>query len=124
MSKSAVIERAIFGQIYSRLVLAATQGLPVYFNDLCPVIFGIQFTRMNKEQVDVIWKILIDTMRVDAKAGRPPLAALYLSRKNESKPGETFWTSYKKFYGKSLSEEEWKEMVVSIWTQYSVQGHK
>lgn len=121
MNKSDVIERAIFGQIYSRLVLAATHGLHVYFNDLCPVVFGVQFARLNKEQADVIWNILVETMRVDAKAGRPPLAALYISRKYDKKPGVVFWTAYENLYGKTLTEDDWSELVKQIWNSYSSQ---
>lgn len=122
MQKSDVIERAVFGQVYSRLVLAATQNVFVFFNDIAPVVYGIQFCRLQKEQTDLIWEILIDTMRVDAKAGRPPLAALYLSRKDAGRmPGHGFWTAYEKIYGKPLTEDEWSKLVKQIWNSYSMQ---
>lgn len=121
MKNSDLIVNAILGQIYSRLTLAATQGLHVYYNDLCPVVFGIQFTRLNKEQADVIWDILIETMRMDAKAGRLPLAALYISRKYEKKPGAGFYNAYRTLYGKDIDENSWPDLVRQIWESYSLQ---
>lgn len=121
MEKSDVIVNGIFGQVYSRLVLAATQRVLVYYNELCPVVFGIQFSKMNKEQADVIWDILVETMRMDAKAGRLPLAALYISRKYEKKPGAGFWSAYHTLYGSEISEDEWSELVEKIWNSYSMQ---
>lgn len=122
MEKSDVIVRAVFGQVYSRLVLAATQNVFVFYNDLSPTVFGMQFCRLQKEQSDLIWDILLETMRTDAKAGRPPLAALYLSRKDGGKePGAGFWSAYHNIYGSELSKDEWPKLVKEIWSSYSMQ---
>lgn len=125
MKDTNVIVRAVVGQVYSRLVLAATQNIHLFFNDLSPVIYGMQFTRLKQEQADLIWDVLYETMKIDAAAGRPPVAALYISRKYGDKiPGPGFWSAYKELYGTDISEADWLEIVNQIWKSYSMPDDK
>lgn len=122
MEKANVIVRAVVGQVYSRLVLAATQNIHLFFNDLSPAIYGVQFCRLRSEQADVVWDILYETMKIDAAANRLPLAALYLSRKGGEKvPGAGFWSAYRTLYGTEISEDDWSDLVKQIWKSYSMQ---
>lgn len=125
MENASVIVRAVVGQVYSRLVLAATQNLFVFFNDISPAVYGMQFARLQKEQADLVWDVLYETMKIDAAAGRPPVAALYISRKHGDKiPGAGFWAAYRELYGTDISEDDWSELVKQIWKSYSMQDTK
>lgn len=120
MEKTEVVNRAVLAQIYSRLTLAAVQKLFVYFNDLSPVVFGIQFCKLNDDQADALWELLRETMVMDAKANRPPLAALYITRTGgKKKPGAGFFQAYKTLYGSAITEEEWPTLVKQVWESYS-----
>lgn len=116
-----VLINSICAQIYSRLTLAASQGLFVYWADLSPILFGAQFDKVADEQSDTLWKMLALTIEMDAAAGRPPLAALFVSRKNgRRKPMTPFFVTYETHYHKPLDEAGWDALVIHIWQTYRI----
>lgn len=118
-----VLVSGIFAQLYSRLTLAACQGMYVYWNDLSPVLFGMQFDKVDDDQAEALWAILDASIKMDAKANRLPLAALFVSRKGGSRtPRDQFYVSYKHHYGKSITEQDWTEIVKQIWQSYQMRG--
>lgn len=120
MKNEEIILTGVFAQLYSRLVSAAVQRVYVYYSDLSPVVFGVQFTRVSKEQHNALWDLIALTMRVDIEHGRPPLAALYVSRANDTKkPSQAFFNEYMKLTGRYLTDEEWKLLVENVWKQYA-----
>lgn len=120
MKTPDIVLTGIFAQMYSRLVMAAINGLHVYYSDLAPVVFGIQYTRLHKEQAAVVWELLRMTMQMDVKHNRPPVAALFVSRATDTKrPGHAFFKEYEVLTGKKLTDEEWQELVVQVWSHYA-----
>ncbi|QZE59563.1 hypothetical protein MPK66_gp319 [Erwinia phage pEa_SNUABM_2] len=120
MINSEVILTGVFAQLYSRLVMAAIQRVHVYYSDLAPVIFGVQFTRMGKAQYKALEALVVETMRVDIKNGRPPIAAIYVSRANDTKkPTQSFFDEYERLTGKRLTDDEWLVLVEQVWKQYA-----
>lgn len=115
-----IVVTGVFAQLYARLVMAAIQRVHVYYSDLSPVVFGIQYTRMSKTQHNALWDLVAMTMRLDIENGRPPIAALYVSRANDTKkPSPAFFREYAKLTGKQLTEEEWNTLVERVWEQYA-----
>ncbi|AQT28784.1 hypothetical protein YOLOSWAG_315 [Erwinia phage vB_EamM_Yoloswag] len=108
-------------QTYSRLTLAASQGLFLYYQDLCPIMYGMHFDRLSEDQSEALWQLLAVTMELDAAAGRLPLAALFVSRrKGEHQPRAAFYEVYKKLYGETLDAEGWRKLVERIWQSYAM----
>ena len=114
-----IIVNGIFAQLYSRMTLAACQGLYVYWGDLSPVLFGMQFDKVDDDQAEALWAILDESIKMDAKADRLPLAALFVSRKNGRRaPREQFYVAYEYHYGKRITEQDWQDIVKRIWQSY------
>lgn len=120
LDQNALTQIAV-SAVYSRLTLAALNRVYVLYADLSPALFGLPFGRLNEDQATLLWDVLLMTMEMDAKANRPPLAALYLSRVgSDRKPRVPFFTEYKRLYNKDLSVEGWQALVQEIWNNYSV----
>lgn len=116
-----VMINSICAQLYSRLTLAASQGLYVYWGDLSPILFGAQFDKVDDEQSETLWKLLALTVEMDANAGRPPLAALFVSRRaGRRKPMSPFFTSYEAYYKRPLDDAGWEQLVAHIWQTYRI----
>lgn len=116
-----IIVNGIFAQLYSRMTLAACQGLYVYWGDLSPVLFGMQFDKVDDDQAEALWAMLDASIKLDAKAGRLPLAALFVSRKGGQRtPREQFYLSYEYHYGTRIAEQDWQDIVKRIWQSYQL----
>lgn len=127
MITHAVLAQSAFAQVYSRLTLAACQKQVMFFADVAPVCFGIQFSRLTESKLDVAWTLIEATMISDQKAGRKPLAALILTRSaGRYAPSAKFFQSYEKLFGVKLSDSEWERLVAEIFLDYdseSFNGH-
>lgn len=120
MKTSEIVLVGVFAQMYSRLVMAAINGLHVYYSDLAPVVFGVQYTRLQKAQADVVWDLLRMTMKMDIQHERPPVAALFVSRATDTKrPGHAFFKEYEQLTGTKLTDEAWQELVKQVWAHYA-----
>lgn len=120
MTNNEIILTGVFAQLYARLVMAAVQRVHVYYSDLAPVVFGVQFTRVGKAQYKALEALILETMRLDIQNGRPPLAAVYVSRANDTKkPTQSFFNEYAKLTGKHLTDDEWSMLVEHVWKQYA-----
>lgn len=120
MTNNEIVLTGVFAQLYSRLVTAAILKAHVYYSDLAPVVFGVQLTRMSQTQYAALWDMVARTMRLDIANNRPPVAALYVSRANETKkPSQAFFTEYKKLTGKHLTDEDWAKLVEEVWAHYT-----
>lgn len=120
MTNNEIVLTGVFAQLYSRLVTAAILKAHVYYSDLAPVVFGVQLTRMNQTQYAALWSMVAKTMRLDIANNRPPVAALYVSRANDSKkPTQAFFSEYKKLTGKYLTDEDWAKLVEEVWAHYT-----
>lgn len=116
-----VMVNSVCAQLYSRLTLAAAHGLYVYWADISPILFGMQFDKVDDEQSETLWALLELTIQMDADAGRPPLAALFVSRKGgKRKPRPTFFAAYKTYYGKKIDDADWEQLVESVWKSYHI----
>lgn len=116
-----ILINSVCAQLYSRLTLAASQGLYVYWADVSPILFGIQFDKVEDDQAETLWALLELTIQMDANAGRAPLAALFVSRKGgKRKPKPSFFSAYKKYFDKKIDEDDWEKMVDAIWKSYHI----
>lgn len=120
MTNTEIVLTGVFAQLYSRLVTAAILKAHVYYSDLSPVVFGVKLTRMDQTQYAALWEMVAKTMRLDIANNRPPVAALYVSRANDSKkPTQAFFSEYRKLTGKYLTDEDWAKLVEEVWAQYT-----
>lgn len=120
MTKNEIVLSGVFAQIYSRLTTAAVLETYVYYSDLAPAVFGIQLSSIGKAQYEALWEFVVKTMRVDIENGRPPLAALYVSRANDEKePPRKFFSEYYKLTGRRLTKTEWQALVEHVWKSYA-----
>jgi len=111
----------VISQIYTRLTLAALNRVHVYYSDLAPMMYGASFSKLNDAQATAIWEVLRTTMQMDIKNGRPPLAALFVSRVGtELKPGAVFFKEYKRLTGVELDLDSWKNLVQEVWAAYTL----
>lgn len=122
MKTSEIVMTGVFAQLYARLVMAAINRVHIYYMDLAPVVFGVQFSKMDNSQVEAVWQMLRMSMQMDMQHNRPPLAALFVSRASElKKPGRSFFNEYEKITGIKLSYEDWQKLVEEVWAHYSMQ---
>ncbi len=120
MTSNQIAVTGIYAQLYSRLISAAILGTHVYYSDLSPVVYGVNLTRMNASQYDALWDLVVATMRTDIENGRPPVAALFVSRSTDSKtPSKRFFQEYHKLTGKRLTDHEWQALVEQVWQVYT-----
>ncbi|QZE56519.1 hypothetical protein pEaSNUABM40_00324 [Erwinia phage pEa_SNUABM_40] len=120
MTNNEIILTGVFAQLYSRLTTAAVLETYVYYSDLAPVVFGVQLSTVSNSQYNALWELVAKTMRVDIAAGRPPLAALYVSRATDEKtPSKKFFKEYYKLTGVHLSETDWRALVEHVWKSYA-----
>lgn len=118
-----VYVQSLVSHVYVRFVQAAFNRTYVTYPDMASVLFHYPMNGATKEQIDSMWALFDLTMQLDAKAGRAPLAALFVSRSGGKRvPKLPFFKSYQKYYGKELTEEEWRELVNQIWTDYETCG--
>lgn len=119
MTNNEILLSGMFAQLYARLITAAVLKTYVYYSDLAPIVFGVQLSVISSAQYDALWSLVKETMNVDIAHGRPPLAALYVSRASDSKlPAKKFFREYHKLTGKNLSEAEWQALVENVWEHY------
>lgn len=115
-----IIVAGVLSQLYTRLITAAIMKAHVYYSDLAPVVFGVQLTKVGKSQYQALWDVVAMTMQMDHLHGRPPVAALYVSRANASKrPPAAFFTEYERLTGKRLDDDDWQDLVDEVWAAYS-----
>lgn len=118
MTNNEIVLSGVFAQIYSRLISAAILKTYVYYSDLSPAVFGLQLN-VSTAQYHALWEFVVKTMRLDIANGRPPLAALYVSRANDEKaPAKKFFSEYYKLTGKRLTLDEWQALVEHVWKSY------
>ncbi|AXG67358.1 hypothetical protein MPK70_gp323 [Erwinia phage pEa_SNUABM_33] len=118
MTNNEIVLSGVFAQIYSRLTTAAILKTYVYYSDLSPAVFGLQLN-VSTAQYHALWEFVVKTMRLDIANGRPPLAALYVSRANDEKaPAKKFFSEYYKLTGKRLTLDEWQALVEHVWKSY------
>ena len=116
-----VMLNSICAQLYSRLILAAAQGLHLYWADVSPILFGAHFDNVKDEQADALWSLLEATVQLDSENNRPPLAALFVSRRHgRRKPLTPFYVMYKKYYGVDIDDAVWEKIVNDIWASYQI----
>jgi len=119
MTNNEILLSGMFAQLYARLMTAAVLKTYVYYSDLAPIVFGVQLSVISSAQYDALWSLVKETMNVDIAHGRPPLAALYVSRASDSKlPAKKFFREYHKLTGQNLSEAEWQALVENVWEHY------
>lgn len=120
MTHNEIILTGVFAQLYSRLVMAAVQHIHVYYSDLAPVVFGVQFTRTSPAQHIALQELVLETLRLDLKHNRPPVAALYVSRAGDTKlPMKSFFAEYTNITGQLLDEDSWQDLVEQVWRHYA-----
>lgn len=119
MTNNEIVLSGVFAQIYSRLTTAAILKTYVYYSDLSPAVFGLQLD-VSAAQYNALWSFIVKTMRLDIENGRPPLAALYVSRANDEKtPAKKFFSAYYKLTGKHLTQADWQALVEDVWKSYA-----
>lgn len=118
---NATVINSVVAQLYSRMTLAAAQGVYLHWSDLSPIVFGMHFDRVPDDMAESLWVLLGITMLTDSRANRPPLAALFISRKNGARtPNSRFFEMYAQYYGKEITIDDWSTLVANIWQSYRI----
>lgn len=116
-----VLMQSYVARVYGVLQSAAFNRVLVTYRDIASLSMGFAPSKTSDDHAELMWAVLEKTMEIDAAMGKPPLAALFISRVG-NRPRAPFFKAYERLYNSTLSPEEWEQLVENIYQQHSVFG--